>query len=188
MNKFSTIILSAVIGAVAAYGTVKLTNTQSATSAKETAFERVTRTNTLRCAYASVNPDIMVNQKTGNVEGYMVDVANAIAEKLGLKVEWVEEVGFADFAEGLKNGRYDAFCGMIAMAPHRSRAALFTIPTLYMPMYAYVRKDDDRFHSLADMNKDGIKSVVIDGEVFQVVTRKYLPNTTEYSLPRLRTY
>lgn len=154
-------------------------------AAKETSYERVLRTNILRCAYGAADPYISKDMVSGKVKGPMVDIAEAMADQLALKVEWTAEVGYADFAEGLKTGHYDAFCGIMAMAPTRARAVAFTYPLFYAPYFVYVRQSEDRFKTLEDINQPHVKAGVIDGEVFQFMTRKRLPAAQEYSLPNM---
>ena len=152
---------------------------------KETAYAQVLKTDTLRCAYTSVSTHVTKDFKTGEVTGLMVDIATAMAGLLQLKIEWVAEVGHADFAEGLKTGRYDAYCGILAMAPTRARVADFTMPLFYNPYYAYVRADETRFKYPADLNRPNVKAGVIDGEVFQLMTQRFLPHAQEVGLPNM---
>jgi ABC-type amino acid transport substrate-binding protein len=64
------------------------------TTAEETAFDRITKTNTLRCGYAIATPWFWIDMKTNQPTGVGYDMTNAIAAKIGLKVDWVEETGW----------------------------------------------------------------------------------------------
>jgi len=152
---------------------------------KESAFDRVMRTQVLRCAYASVGFHIRKNPLTQAVEGPVADIAKAVAESANLKLEWSAEVGYADFADGLQTGRYDAFCGVIAMTPARGRVAAFTMPAFYQPYYVYVPASASAAKEMGDFNRAGIRAGSIDGESYQAVTRKHLPMATEVSLPNM---
>lgn len=187
MKNIPTIVIAALVGIIAAYITVSVKMPEGITTEakRESAYERVLRTGVLRCAYASIEPDSYKDLKTGEMKGHIVDIAGEMAHQLNLKLEWVAEVGFADFAEGLKTGRYDAFCGVIGKSPGRARAALFTNSTLYYPSYVYVRKEDNRFQSFEDLNKPSFKAGTIDGELLQLMTQKYFPNASEVSLPNM---
>lgn len=151
----------------------------------ETAFERVLRTNTLRCAYASIDPYIYKDIKTDRVNGFIADIAREMGKRLDLKVEYVAEVGFADFAEGFKTGRYDAFCGGMTVTPKRTRVALYTYPLGKVPHYAYLKKGEDRFEIEEDMNSSEFKAGSIDGEVFEIFTKKFFPKSQIISYPNL---
>jgi len=143
----------------------------------ETAQERVIRTGIIRCAYVTLDPYIYrdLGSKNEPLRGPTVDVAEAVADALSLKIEWTAEVTFAEFAEGFKSNRYDAFCGHIAMAPGRARVAAFTDPVYYVPYYVFARPDETRFTSLSEANTSDFQAAVIDGEVFQFMTQKYVP-------------
>lgn len=152
---------------------------------KESAYNRVLRTNSLRCAYTAVDPHVYKDLDTEKMTGPVAAIATEMAERLGLNIEWVAEVGHADFAEGLKTGRYDAYCGILTTAPTRARAAAFTRPYMFLPYYAFVRSDEQRFSTLESMNDSSVRAGVIDGEIFQIYTRKYLSKAQEISLPNM---
>lgn len=154
-------------------------------SEKESAYDRVMRTGTLRCAYVATGKYVYKDLATGEIKGAMVDVATTLAESLNLKVEWAAEVGYADFAEGLKTGRYDAFCGALMITPARARVAAFTDPILYFTYSTWGRIGENRFKNVSDINKPDISTATTDGEISQIITKKYFPNSKAYSLPNM---
>ena len=118
----------------------------------ETAYHRVLRTGTLRCGYATSGTSLYKDPNTGELTGYIADIVRAFGEKLDTKIEWTAEVGYADFAEGLKNGRYDMFCGPISITPARAKAVVFSTPYIYKAFYVYVRHGENRFSAYESMN------------------------------------
>jgi len=161
--------------------------TQNAAAA-ETTFERVMRTGILHCGYLVYPPEVIKDPTTGKLSGYVVDITEAIGRQLNLKIEWTTELGFgfqnvpADF----KLGKYDAVCsGFVETAAH-ARAALFSVPIDYAPVYAYVRADDTRFDkSLDGINTPAVKIAQIDGESGQSIAREIFPLATPLSLPEM---
>ncbi len=153
--------------------------TQSAT---DNAFLRVNRFKILRCAYAPVEPYIYKDIKSGKVSGPIADIMKKLGELGSVDIEWTAEVSYADFAQGLNNGDYDAFCGVITATPAREEIVTFTKPLYKTPYYIYVRDGDGRFKSLDDMNSDQVTVATIAGESFQYLTRQYLPNAKELVL------
>jgi polar amino acid transport system substrate-binding protein len=144
---------------------------------KETAFERVIRTNTLRCGYAVATPWFWVDAKTGEKTGVGFDVTNAIAEKTGLKIEWAEETGWGTAEQGLITGRYDALCASVCVDANRVRAASYAAPYLHLPILAVVRDDDHRFDSgLETINKTDVRIGVKDNHVFEYAAKERFPN------------
>ena len=75
--------------------------TYAQSAAPETAFDRITKTNTLRCGYAIATPWLMMDMSTNKLTGVDVDVIDLIAKKIGLKIDWVEETGWGTAEQGL---------------------------------------------------------------------------------------
>src|SRR4051812_48435106 len=104
------IFLTIVIAALVSFGTYKLTSDHDHAIRKETAYERILRTGTLRCGYGIWPPVmLMKDANTGKISGVLVDITKEMAKALNLKVEWIEETGWAEWAEALKAHRFDVF-------------------------------------------------------------------------------
>ena len=58
----------------------------------ESAFDRVMRTNTLRCGYWNWAPLFSVDTATEQQSGIFYDLMAYIGPAMGLKVEWTKEV------------------------------------------------------------------------------------------------
>ena len=144
---------------------------------REAAFDRVVRTNTLRCGYAVATPWFMKDAKTGAMSGYAYDVTNAVAAKMGVKVDWTEETGWGVAEQGLIAGRYDMMCGSVCIDPKRARAATYTTPFKHLPILAVVRIDDHRFDGkdLSKLNDASVKIGVKDGHVFEFIANEQFP-------------
>ncbi|NTU76765.1 MAG: amino acid ABC transporter substrate-binding protein, partial [Alphaproteobacteria bacterium] len=122
----------------------------------------------------------------GKLSGTIVETTEEVGRQLGLKVDWVAEVGFQDMFEGFKNDKYDALCAGLYENPARSKAALFTIPFNYGATYTLVRVDDARFdESLDGINKANVKIAQIDGEGGQFIADEFFPKAGRLLLPTL---
>jgi ABC-type amino acid transport substrate-binding protein len=154
---------------------------------KETAYERVMRTNTLRCGYFSWYPAFLKDPKTGKLGGIFYDYMEILASNLHLKLEWVEEVGLGDYPAALESGRIDAMCSSVFVTAERSRANSFITPAYYLPLHAYARVDDERFDhfSIAAFNKPDYKLAILEGGVTSIIRRQFFPETKPYELPQL---
>jgi len=152
----------------------------------DTAFDRVIKSNTLRCAYIVLPPDFIKDPNTGKFSGISYDVIEDMAKSLHLKVDWVEEVNFVNLAEGLKMRRYDAVCfamylGNVSMA----RVIDFTNPIYYTGTGVIVRADDHRFdNNLAAINSPDVTVATLDGEMSQFIRAETFPKAKDYSLPQ----
>lgn len=148
----------------------------------EAAFERVMRTNTIRCGYYVYPPVTYRDPNTGELSGFSVDMMNLIAAQAGLKVEWVEEIGFGTWPEALKTGRIDVSCTPNWPSIAVGRAALVGTPLLYAKIFAIGRAGDSRFKTLADLNKPEVKISVHEGNDVYRLAQLLLPNATLVSL------
>lgn len=72
-------------------------------------------------------PFEMVNEKTKELEGYDIDLMNAIAKEAGLKIKWVN-TGFDPLLAGMATGQYDAAISVITITDERKAEMLFSDP------------------------------------------------------------
>jgi len=184
----SHFLLVIVLSAAVAFGVVKVVapaGQGGAAAHKETAFERVMRTNTLRCAYLVMPPQFSMDPNTKAFSGVSYDVVMEAAKRLSLKVDWVEEVNFMNVAEGFKTGRYDAFCLASYRWEPSARVMEYTIPIYKSTTDAYVRADDHRFDAdLKAINDPSVKVAIVDGgEASAFIRAADFPASTAHSLP-----
>ncbi|MGN6250305.1 MAG: amino acid ABC transporter substrate-binding protein [Marmoricola sp.] len=89
-------------------------------------------------------------QGSGDLVGYDVDVARAVAAKLGVKAEFKETQFDAMFA-GLQAGRFDMVANQVSITPERKKTYEFSTPYTVSPGVIVVRKDDDSIRSFTDL-------------------------------------
>lgn len=182
----SAVILAAVLVAIAAsYTTVKMTAPQKlAEEKRETTFERVIRTNTLRCGYIPLKTLLDKDANTGKLGGISYDVIEQMAQNLGLKVEWVAESGFVSMSEDLDRGRFDMICNPLMPSAKRARALDFSRILFMRPATLWVHKDN--LHTGEDLlwvNDPNVSFSFIDGIVFDPIIRRKFPKAKIISLP-----
>jgi ABC-type amino acid transport substrate-binding protein len=190
--KLPQILLIIILSAVTAIAAVKLVPSQGVPgvmAAKETAFNRVVRTNTLRCGYIVWPPTFNKDSATGQMSGMAYDIMIEAAHRLGLKIDWVEEVTFATASEGLKSARYDAICYPVYNSSTRARVSELSTPLYYAGSASYVRPDDNRFTSnnVDAFNSPDVTIAVIDGEKSSVIAGSMFPKAKLLSLPQTST-
>jgi ABC-type amino acid transport substrate-binding protein len=138
MRTAPQVLLTILVAALVSFGVVRyMPVTKGAAplvQSKETALERVLRTNTLRCGYYNFPPMMVMYDDNGKParKGFSNDMMEAIAQKTGLKIEWAEEVTFGNWGESLQAGRIDAVCTpvwpMRRWAARRSSPSRCSIP------------------------------------------------------------
>lgn len=82
--------------------------------------------------------------------GYDVEVAKAVADKLGVTATFVEGE-FDGLLAGVEGGRYDMVANGVNVTPERAEAYSFSDPYLYDSTVVIVRDDYDEIHSMEDL-------------------------------------
>lgn len=103
--------------------------------------------------------------KSGQLAGYDVDVARALAAKLGLKPEFVSTEWSAILA-GLAAGKYDVIVSQVGITAKREQAFDFSQPYTYSSPQLIVRRNESAsYTTLADLK--GKRLGVGQGSVFE---------------------
>ena len=179
---WKTVIVSAIIALV----TVWIFKPSNQSTQKESVYDRVMRTKTLRCGYAIWNPLLIKDPNTGKLSGVFYDYMNEISKRTGIKIEWKEEVGFGEIISSLKTDRIDAFCSGVWATCDMSANLGYTNPIYFNSVQAYVRKNDFRFDNAPEkINKKSIIVAGIDGEIAGTIPLTQFPKATVFSLPQL---
>ncbi|WP_277207303.1 amino acid ABC transporter substrate-binding protein [Isoptericola croceus] len=88
---------------------------------------------------------------SGDLVGYDVEVAEAVAEKLGLEVNFQETQWDAIFA-GLDAGRFDTIANQVSMTPERLEKYEFSQPYTVSRGVVVVAEGDTSVSSFADLD------------------------------------
>lgn len=184
---FLPALLAAILGALLVGWFTGGTKMES----RDSAYDRVMRSGTLRCAYFVVPPEFIKDPNTGKLSGIGYEVTEAVGRLLGLKIEWTEEVGFGEMAAGFGTGRYDAVCSSVFNRAPLARQADFSEPFMYTPVGIFVRAGDTRFDNNASAIDDpSVKIATIDGDTafeianqnFPKAEKSFLPQNTDISM------
>jgi cystine transport system substrate-binding protein len=87
---------------------------------------------------------------SGELTGYDVEIIQAVADKLGLEVEFQETQWDAIFA-GLDAGRFDVIANQVSINEEREEKYLFSEPYTVSPGVIVVAEDDDSISSFDDL-------------------------------------
>lgn len=158
----------------------------AATVAKTSIYERVMTKRTLRCGYIAYPPILIKDPNSGQMSGFVFDLMTEIGQRLDLKIEWAEEVGWANNVQGLLRGRYDAVCAGYWRNAKEGQYLDYTIPFFYSALGAFVRADDHRFDAdSALLNDPGVTLITTDGALAEVAARNDFPRMKIRALPNL---
>jgi polar amino acid transport system substrate-binding protein len=92
-------------------------------------------------------PQSFLNDETGEYEGFDIDVATEIAERLGVEVAW-EAPAWETITAGSWGGRWDLSVGSMTVTPERDEVLDFTSPYYYTPAVVAVLADDSTVNDL----------------------------------------
>lgn len=147
---------------------------------KETTYERVMRTGVIRCAYISWKPYSLKNPNHPErpPQGSSIDIIEAVADRLNLKVEYTEEIGWGNIGEGFATNRYDAVCTQMWPDAPKMKNFLLSLPLFYSEILPYINSGDKRFQSIDDINQPSTRIAVLDGALTQNLAEKSFPKAT----------
>lgn len=159
-----------------------LVSIDASAAGRESAYNRVTKTQTLRCGYGVWEPMIHKDANTGELSGIFVDIMKEIGKVTGLKIEFVEEVDWGNIPTALSSGRIDAMCAGMWGTAKRGMQMAFSPPLFYSVIQAYTKSGDTRFdNALEKMNDPSIKLSVNDGDVSLEIADRLFPKAARIS-------
>lgn len=91
------------------------------------------------------------HDENDNLVGYDIEVANGIAEHLGVKAEFIEGEWDGLFA-GLNASRYDIVANGVEVTPERAETYDFSEPYAYIRTAIIVRDDNNDINSFEDLD------------------------------------
>ncbi|MCI6698852.1 MAG: transporter substrate-binding domain-containing protein [Lachnospiraceae bacterium] len=95
-------------------------------------------------------PPITYHDESGELTGFDVEVAKAIGEKLGLKVQFVESE-WDSLLASIDSGRIDTVINAVSVTDERKKKYDFTNPYVSLYRHVIVKGDNDSIKSLDDL-------------------------------------
>jgi ABC-type amino acid transport substrate-binding protein len=186
-NKITVVALVLAV-AVLGMAVLQLPHGDGSTAKKETAFERVMKTQTLRCSYISRAHHFTIDSAAKQMSGIDYEVMEAIGKLLHLNIVWSEETGVGAFPELLSSGKADAHCVTMWTNVARATRVIATGPVLYTPVYAYVRADDTRYDNhIEALNDENSIISVADSGTMKAIADASFPKAKQFALTGLST-
>ena len=114
--------------------------------------------------------------EAGEPKGFSIDLTRLIAEKLGLRVDFVTGQTWAELMEGFKAGEIDVMPA-IYESEERGAFAIFTTSYFSQPSVMAVGAGDDSIQTLGDL--DGRKVAAIRGFMISATLRAQFPSIVQ---------
>lgn len=123
----------------------------TATEDVDDELARIQREGVLKVGVEGTYPPVTYHDEDGVLTGFDVEVAQAIGEKLGVEVEFVEAEWDALLA-AIDSGRIDTVINAVSVTDERQEKYDFTEPYVSVYYNVIVKGDDDSIQSLEDLN------------------------------------
>lgn len=118
---------------------------------EEATLSRIRRTRVLAIGTDATYPPFeSVDPSSGRVVGFDIEVAQAVAARLGVKAEFTV-VPFDGIIPGLKAGKYDLVVSAMTITPERARQVRFTAPYVVAGQSVAVRAGETSIQGAADL-------------------------------------
>ncbi|NEU31680.1 transporter substrate-binding domain-containing protein [bacterium LRH843] len=144
-------------------------------SAKETPTKKV-----LRVGTSGIYPPFASKGKDGNLEGYDVDVLEAVGEKLGYEIEWTV-AEFSGLFGMMDSGRIDTIANSISINAERQEKYDFTEPNSYSGVILVVKDDRDDIETLEDLKGKSL-GALLGNNMHQYITQWNEQNGNEINI------
>ena len=143
--------------------------------AVQDALDEIRAKGAMNVCYISYPPFSSKDLETGRMEGIGIDIIEGIAKKAGFKTNYIETT-WGNLVLDLKSGRCSAnVSGIFPLIERSYGEVMFSEAYGYLGNNGVIRKGDERFHSLEELNREGITVAVIEGEQGHEYAKKYLP-------------
>lgn len=120
----------------------------------EDLLKTVQQRGTLIVGMEGTYPPFNSRTTAGDLEGFDVDVAKAVASKLGVKTQFIT-TEWSGIIAGLQAGKFDVIVNQVTITPQRQEILDFSQPYTYSAAQLIQRKDDKReFKSLDEFKGD----------------------------------
>jgi polar amino acid transport system substrate-binding protein len=96
-------------------------------------------------------PQSSLDETSGELVGFDVDVAKAVGEILGLEVRFVNP-DWETIPAGLNSGRIDVSIGSMSITPEKDKSVDFTAPYYFATAQAFVKEGGPQITSVADLD------------------------------------
>ncbi len=99
---------------------------------------------------ANYAPQSSIDQETNELVGFDIDVAKAMAEVLGLTVEF-KTVQWETVIPGLQTAKWDVSIGSMTITDERDKVVDFTVPYYYTSGQVFVKKGGPQIAGVEDL-------------------------------------
>ena len=122
-------------------------------------------------------PFTYLDKATSKFRGFDVDMAEALGNALGVKVEYVQ-TAWSRLTQDFDADKFDIAMGGISITPDRQQHGIFSFPVMRDGKTPIARcADKDKYQTIADIDKPGTRVIVNPGGTNERFARAHIKNT-----------
>ena len=141
---------------------------------EEAMLEQVLKRGVLRIGMSTFVP-WAIQDKSGNFVGFEIDVANRLAQDMGVKTEFIP-TKWSGIIPALLTGKFDIIIGGMGIRPERNLKVNFSIPYDYTGMSIVAHKKlASGFTKLSDFNNPSISLASRTGTTAAAAAKQFMP-------------
>ena len=154
------------------------TNSNTTNASASPVIDRILQRGELVVGMAGSMPPLNMTTKEGEVIGYEVDLARAMAAAMGVRAK-LEVIPFAELLPALQSGKIDLILSNMTITPGRNLKVAFVGPYFtsgkaFMTKIKTIAMADEA----ADIDAKKTKLVALKGSTSQAFVEKYIPDAT----------
>ena len=154
------------------------TNSNTANTFASPVIDRILQRGELVVGMAGSMPPLNMTTKEGELIGYEVDLARAMATAMGVRAK-LEVIPFAELLPALQSGKIDLILSNMTITPGRNLKVAFVGPYFtsgkaFMTKIKTIAMADEA----ADIDAKKTKLVALKGSTSQAFVEKYIPDAT----------
>lgn len=150
MNNKLLMLIIGIIGTVLMFS--GCVSSSEAQTAEDNSWKNVEENGVLKVGLCAAWPPFESrNETTGEIEGFDIDLANALSEELGVEVEIIDADWQALFG-GLSKGDYDTLITCMALKTAYAENVELSDPYYELNEVIVVRKDNTEINNVSDLS------------------------------------
>ena len=141
-------------------------------------LSRIVERGELRVGTSGNQPPFVMKDREGNLIGFEVDLANAIAGAMDVKLNLVTKP-FGELLPALEKGEVDMVMSGLTMTPERNMRFAFIGP-YYVSGKSILTKSDTlaKIEQASDVDRENLTLVALAGSTSQTFVEKVIPKAT----------
>jgi polar amino acid transport system substrate-binding protein len=151
------------------------TNSNTANASATPVIDRIQKSGTLRVGMTGNMPPLNMTSKEGELMGYEVDLARAMAKAMGVKAK-LQTMPFAELLPALEAGKIDMILSNMSITPGRNLKVAFVGPYFTSgKAFLTKRKTIAAADEAADIDAKNTKLVALKGSTSQAFVETAMP-------------